>query len=100
LWTSLVALCKRSMGYIGVIHNSCQANNFFLHTKGVGIKGGSMENQYEQLKQEFESLNDRFLQQKQNLMSLVAAVNWAISKYPSDRASKYLDTIIENLFSK
>jgi len=71
-----------------------------LHTKGVGIKGGSMENQYEQLKQEFESLNDRFLQQKQNLMSLVAAVNWAISEYPSDRASKYLDTIIENLFSK
>jgi len=57
-----------------------------------------MENQYEQLKQEFESLNDRFLQQKQNLMSLVAAVNWAISEYPSDRASKYLDTK-QNLMS-
>lgn len=71
-----------------------------MHTKGVGIKGGSMENQLEKLQQEYESLNARFLQQKQNLASLIAAVNFAITEYPSDRASKYLDTIIENIFSK
>lgn len=59
-----------------------------------------MENQISQLQQEIESLNSQFLEQKQSLASLIAAVNFAITEYPSDRASKYLDTIIENLFSK
>jgi tyrosine-protein phosphatase YwqE len=49
---------------------------------------------------EIEITNERMIEIKQKQASLIAAVNWAISEYPSDRASKYLDTIIENLFSK
>jgi hypothetical protein len=45
-------------------------------------------------------VDERFLEQKQKLASLIAAVNWAISEYPSDRACQYLNPIIEKLFSK
>lgn len=49
---------------------------------------------------EKDGVHDRFLEQKQKLASLIAAVNWAISEYPSDRACQYLNPIIEKLFSK
>jgi predicted nucleic acid-binding Zn-ribbon protein len=49
---------------------------------------------------EVESLNSRMVELKHKQASLLAAVNWAISEYPSDRACQYLNPIIEKLFSK
>jgi phage shock protein A len=59
-----------------------------------------MENQIEKLKQEIEETNQRMVEIKQRQASLIAAINFAIAEYPSDRASQYLDSVMGNIFSK
>jgi len=49
---------------------------------------------------EKDNVHERFLEQKQRLASLVAAVNYAINEYGGSTASVYLARIMENLFSK
>jgi cell fate (sporulation/competence/biofilm development) regulator YlbF (YheA/YmcA/DUF963 family) len=65
------------------------AENIHYHHESYCRKCNEKDNVYE-----------RFLEQKQRLASIIAAVNWAISEYPSDRASKYLDVVMENIFQK
>ncbi len=50
--------------------------------------------------QKAEAEVERLKEIKMNQASLIAAVNYCLSEFPSDRSSVYLAPIMENLFSK
>jgi hypothetical protein len=52
------------------------------------------------LERELNSTNERMVELKHKQASLIAAVNFCLTEYPSDRASVYLAPIMEKLFQK
>ena len=54
----------------------------------------------EKIEAEVESLNSRMVELKHNQASLIAAINTAITEFPSNQASIYLSGIMEKLFQK
>jgi hypothetical protein len=49
---------------------------------------------------DLEAEVERLKEIKMNQASLIAAVNYCLSEFPSDRSSVYLAPIMENLFQK
>jgi len=49
---------------------------------------------------EIDEINSRMVELKHKQASLIAAINYCLTEYPSDRSSSYLAPIMENLFSK
>ena len=53
-----------------------------------------------QLERELNDTNSRMVELKHKQASLIAAINTAITEFPSNQASIYLSGIMEKLFQK